>query len=105
MLYAQKGNRVIDIDEASRQRYVNMGYTIFEDGKVVEHGKGATVSLAEYQKLLDENAKLKAEIKELKAEIKELKTEVVLTEDLDAPEKVEEETAEVEEKQKSKSKK
>jgi hypothetical protein len=70
MLYAVRGNKQLKIDEASHQRYLNLGYDIAKevDGKleIVQHAPNKTVSYAQYEALLKENAKLKEQIEELK---------------------------------------
>ena len=64
---AIKGNREYTIAANEKDRYVQQGFDIFDDkGKLLAHGKGKTVSLAEYEALQAENAKLKAEATKLK---------------------------------------
>ena len=65
MLYAKKGNKVLRITELTKSQYATQGFTIYEDGKIVEYGRGVTVSMADYQKLAEENEKLKAQLREL----------------------------------------
>ena len=69
-LYAVKGNKQLKIDEATRQRYLNLGYDIAEDrgGKleIVQHSPSKTVPYAQYEKLLKENEALKAQLAQLK---------------------------------------
>ena len=67
-MFAKKLNKVIKVNDATKDFYANQGYDIVDDnGKVVQRAKGAKVSVAEYDKVVEENEKLKAEIKELKA--------------------------------------
>lgn len=67
-MYAKKLNRVIQVNEQTKDFYVNQGYDICDDkGKVIEHGKGAKVSAVAFEKLAEENEKLKKQIEELKA--------------------------------------
>lgn len=65
-LYAVKGNKQLKIDEATRQRYLNLGYDIAEDrgGKleIVQHSPSKTVPYAQYEKLLKENEQLKVQL-------------------------------------------
>lgn len=62
MFYAKKGNKVLRLTEAQIDRYANDGFTIYEDDKIIKHGKGATVSMDDYLKVVEENKKLKAEL-------------------------------------------
>jgi hypothetical protein len=74
MMTAEKGNKVYSIDESMKARYLNDGFDIYEDGKLLEYGKGKTVSYAEYEALQKENAALKAQVQELlSAKIQEAK--------------------------------
>lgn len=67
-MYAQKLNRVIQVNEQTKDFYLNNGYDIYDDkGKVIEHGRGASVSAVAYEKLVEENEQLKAEIEKLKS--------------------------------------
>lgn len=69
MLYAKKGNKVVEIDERMKAHYLNDGFTIYKDGKPVEYGKGVGPSMAEFNRLKEENAALKARIEELEAAV------------------------------------
>lgn len=68
MLYAVRGNKQLKIDEADRQRYLNLGYDIAEakDGKleIIQHAPSKTVPYAQYEKLQKENEALKAQLAE-----------------------------------------
>lgn len=68
MLYAVRGNKQLKIDEAERQRYLNLGFDIAEDQGgalvVVQHAPSKTVPYAQYEKLQKENAELKAQLAE-----------------------------------------
>ena len=58
---AIKGNRVYTVSEQEKQAYLNRGFDIADDnGKIIAHGKGKTVSYDEY-------AKVKAELESLRA--------------------------------------
>lgn len=58
---AVKGNKAYLVDEKSKDRYINDGFNILDDeGKVVESGKGKTISYEEYQKVVAELEELKA---------------------------------------------
>ena len=60
-MLAIKGNRVYTVSEQEKQAYLNRGFDIADDnGEIIEHGKGKTVSYDEY-------AKIKAELEKLKA--------------------------------------
>lgn len=72
-MYAQKGNKVIVVDEYSKAQYLNQGYDIVENGKVVAYGKGKVISPAMFLQLQEENEKLKAELESLKAKKSEKK--------------------------------
>jgi len=73
MIYAEKGNRVHRIDEASIQTYVEQGYTITDGmGHVLKETVPTdvpTLRLAFTQK--------EAEIKQLEAKITELSAEII----------------------------
>lgn len=66
-MFAQKGNKVVQVDETTKARYLNDGFNIIENGKIIEYGRGATVSLNEHMKVVEENEMLKSEIAQLKA--------------------------------------
>jgi len=69
VLYAVKGNKQLKIDEAERQRYLNLGFDIAEDrgGKleIVQHAPSKTVPYAQYELLQKENEALKAQLAQL----------------------------------------
>lgn len=65
-MIAKKGNKVIQVDEVTKARYLNDGYNIIENGKIIEYGRGATVALADYMKVVEENESLKKELSALK---------------------------------------
>ncbi|MCI6603034.1 MAG: hypothetical protein MSC43_02395 [Clostridiales bacterium] len=62
MLEARQLNKVITITEAEKDKYVTLGFDIYEDDKVIEHGHGKTVPYAKYEETLEELAALKAEL-------------------------------------------
>lgn len=51
---AVKGNREYSITEAEKTGYVNSGFDIIENGKVIAYGKGKTVPYEEYERLKKE---------------------------------------------------
>ena len=52
---ASKGNREYSVTEENMQHYVNEGFDIYDDdGEIIKHGKGKTVSQEEHEKLLAE---------------------------------------------------
>lgn len=58
---AVKGNKVYTISEQEKQAYLRRGFDITDDdGNVISHGKGKTVSYDEYVKVTAELEKLKA---------------------------------------------
>ena len=65
-MIAKKGNKVVQVDEVTKTRYLNDGFNIIENGKIIEYGKGATVALSEYMKLKEENENLKKQLAEKK---------------------------------------
>lgn len=83
---AVKGNKSYIVDEKTKARYLGDGFDIVDDnGKVLESGKGKTVSYEQYQKLTAENATLKEQlasasdteaVKALQAENKDLKKQL-----------------------------
>jgi hypothetical protein len=54
MLKAVKGNKVYKIDETAKKRYLEDGYDIYEDKKLIESSPKKEVKYADYKKL--ENA-------------------------------------------------
>ncbi len=66
---AVKSNRVYTINETQRKSYTAQGFDIIgDDGNVLEHAAGKTVSYEKYSALVAENTQLKARIAELEAE-------------------------------------
>lgn len=75
-MYAQKGNKVIQVDEYSKAQYLKQGFNIVDEkGKIVEYGRGKTISPAEYLKVVEENERLKEELEALKTKKTEKKKE------------------------------
>lgn len=77
---AKKGNKEYTIEEAQKQTYVKQGFDIYEDGELVEHGTGKTVSVNEFESLKEEleavkeeNASLQKELAGLQKQPKEAK--------------------------------
>ncbi|MES5869193.1 hypothetical protein [Bacillus cereus group sp. RP32] len=70
-------NKTLNIDEGRLDSYLLDGYDqIDEEGNVITRATGGrNVSLAEYNKALDENDHLKEENKKLKSEVSKLKKE------------------------------
>ena len=69
MLVAKKGNKEVFVDTTSRARYLNEGYTLYEDGKIVEYGRGYAYSPAQYLAVVEENERLKETVKKLEAQL------------------------------------
>lgn len=61
MLIAKKDNKVYNVDEVDKKRYLEDGYDIYEDGKIVEHSPKKQIAYSEYVKLQEELEKVKAE--------------------------------------------
>lgn len=57
---ARKLNKVYDIDKSQADAYAAQGYDIYDGKKLVKHGAGKTVPLAEYEKVKAELERLKA---------------------------------------------
>jgi len=92
MIYAQKDNRVVKIDEESIERYANQGYKIVDDkGAVIRETIPADVP--NLQRAYREHTK---EIAELKAEVDALKAELEKAQSAKAVKAESEDTAEVE---------
>lgn len=70
-------NKTLHIDEGRLESYLRDGYDqIDEQGNIVTRATGGReVSLAEHNKVLDENDHLKEENKKLKSEVTKLKKE------------------------------
>lgn len=64
---AEKGNKVYEIDAASKERYQAAGYDIHgDDGKIIGYAAGKTVPYEKYAKLEEEFDALKKELEALK---------------------------------------
>ncbi|MBU9711067.1 hypothetical protein [Evansella tamaricis] len=83
----KKGNRVLTVKEERLSSYLKQGYDqVDEKGEVVKRATGGkTISLGEYNKVVDELEKLKKtpantdelnkQVEDLKAELKKVRTE------------------------------
>lgn len=66
-MIAEKGNKVYTIDDTQKDFYVSQGFDIKdENGEVIKHGAGKTVSMDEYQAVLAELEELKSAKKDKK---------------------------------------
>lgn len=76
---AKKENKVYEVDKTTKDRYVKLGYDIYDDeGKLIENAKNKTVAYAEYEKLqkeLENAKKVSSNAKALKEKCEELETE------------------------------
>ena len=73
-MQAVKENRVYTITEADVESFRKEGYDIYdEQGNIVAHGAGKTVSYDKYEALLKENERLMAENAELTSQMKKAK--------------------------------
>lgn len=71
---ASKGNKVYTIDETQKKSYVVQGFDILDDnGEIIQHGAGKSVSYEKYKELEDKNTEHASKIEELEKEIKKLK--------------------------------
>lgn len=60
-MLAVKDNKVYRTDESSKEEYLAQGYNICDDtGKIIEYSPSATVSRADYDKMLAELNALKS---------------------------------------------
>lgn len=60
-MLAIKENKVYRIDKNSKDTYLAQGFNIYDDsGKVIEYSRSATVSRADYDKVLAELNALKS---------------------------------------------
>lgn len=66
-MQAVKGNKVYEINETEKPKYIAMGYDITEGEEIIAYGKGKTVPYEQYIALLKENEALKVELEALKA--------------------------------------
>ena len=80
MLYAEKGNKVKEIDESMIESCVQQGYRVVDErGTIIQDTiptDMASLKLA-YKKHVDTIKALKAEVDSLKAELQALKTKPV----------------------------
>lgn len=83
---AKKENKVYDVNETTKIRYLAEGFDIYDDnGKILEMSDKKTISYEEYEKVLNEIKKLKKENKELTEKLEEAnKTIQELTEKISA---------------------
>ncbi len=73
---ATKGNKVYTIDESQKKQYQDAGFDIIDDdGKVLAHGRGKTVSFDAYEALQKENEALKERLKTAEKKVKSEKKE------------------------------
>ncbi len=73
---AKKENKVYDISETDKARYLQHGYSIYDDkDKLVEQSKDS-MSAEEYKRLKEELEKAKAENKALAEELEKAKAEL-----------------------------
>ena len=72
MIYAERGNKVINIKEESIQKYVEQGFKIYDDNGVVLSDTIPT----DIPSLKKAYAEHKAEIESLKAENEQLKAQI-----------------------------
>ena len=71
---AVKTNKVYNITETEKQRYINEGFDICDDnGVVIEYGRGKSVPFEDYLELKKKLEELQASDKEEKAPKKEKK--------------------------------
>ncbi len=64
-MIARKDNKEYTVDKYSKDAYLNDGYDIYENGKVVAYSPKKQVSLGEYEEL-------DAQVKELTAKLEEV---------------------------------
>lgn len=76
---AKKENKVYEVDKITKDRYVKLGYDIYDDeGKLIENAKNKTVAYEEYEKLqkeLEDAKKVPNNAKALKEKCEELEVE------------------------------
>lgn len=72
----RKKNRILHVEAGRLVGFLSQGYDqIDEEGNVVKRATGGrTVSLPEYNKVIDENEALIAKVKELEAASKKVET-------------------------------
>ncbi len=62
MLKAIKGNKVYEIGEKEKKRYLEDGFDIYENGRIKEYSPKKEVKYEEYKKLQDELVEVKKSI-------------------------------------------
>ena len=71
MLEARKENKVYKIDETLKARYLNEGFDIYENGKLIENTPKKLIKLTDHNKAIAEKdakiAKLEAKLKKLES--------------------------------------
>lgn len=76
---AKKENKVYEVDKITKDRYVKLGYDIYDDeGKVIENAKNKMIAYEEYEKLqkeLENAKKVPNNAKALKERCEELEAE------------------------------
>ena len=59
-----KDNKEYTVTNESKQHYIDIGFDVVDDnGDIIEHGKGKTVSLEDYNKVLERIKELEAQLK------------------------------------------
>lgn len=82
---AIKGNKVYTIDEGSKANFIKEGYDILDDnGNIIAHGAGKTVSMDKYSELEEKYNSLNARCKELEIENENYKLSIMTVEQLKA---------------------
>lgn len=71
----RRGNTELTVPEDQKERYLKLGYSVYENGKMVEEAplKDAGALQRRVSELLQENASLKAENQKLKTELAKTK--------------------------------
>ena len=75
MAKVRKANRILTVNDNAVETYLKRGYDeIDEKGKVIKNATGnKSISIAKYNKIIEENEKLKKENTSLKGQITKLK--------------------------------
>jgi hypothetical protein len=93
MLKAKKENKVYQVDERLKEKYLKEGFDIYNDkGEIVEHSSLKKIKYSEY---LEKLAEKEAELKALKEELKALLEEKVDVKEMKALKKENEELKKV----------
>ena len=76
MIIARKANRQYIIDKSQESNYVALGYDIYENGQIIRHGAGKTISYAKHEATEKAIGKARQDLEAANKEIERLNKEL-----------------------------